>query len=53
LVQGRLPVVCTAAHKSASVALARSEMTNKSARIRRKGEFPSAATSARMKNQNQ
>src|SRR5215510_11527300 len=38
---------------SARVTLATSETTNRSARTKRKGELPSAATSTRMKNQNQ
>ena len=48
-----LPVICRHAQIKPNVTLARSERMNRSARIMRNGELPSAATSARMKNQNQ
>src|SRR5712692_5305646 len=48
-----LPRVWAYAQIRPSVTLASSERTNRSARMRRNGELPSAATSARMKNQNQ
>src|SRR5437763_11797556 len=48
-----LPLVCTYAHIKPKVALKTSATINRSARTKRNGEFPSAATSTRMKNQNQ
>ncbi len=44
---------CRNAQTNAMVALPSSERMNKSARMMRNGELPSAATSTRMKNQNQ
>jgi len=52
-VQATLPVACTHAHSRPKVTLKTSETINKSARTKRNGELPSAATSTRMKNQNQ
>src|ERR1043165_3165559 len=48
-----LPFACRKAHTSPSVTLARSDRLNRSARMTRHGELPSAATSTRIKNQNQ
>src|SRR3970040_885683 len=47
------PLACTKAQIRPSVTLASSERMNRSARTMRNGEQPSAATSTRMKNQNQ
>src|SRR6516162_7017062 len=51
--QAMLPLAWTYAHTRLKVTLKTSETINKSARTKRNGEFPSAATSTRMKNQNQ
>src|SRR5687768_12582233 len=47
------PLACRKAQIRPRVTLERSERMNRAARMMRKGEPPSAATSARMKNQNQ
>src|SRR3989304_880666 len=47
------PFACRKAQIRPSVTLASSERMNRSARMMRNGELPSAATSPRMKNQNQ
>src|SRR5581483_8824350 len=47
------PRGCTNAQTRPSVTLARSDRMKRSARTTRNGEWPSAATSTRMKNQNQ
>src|SRR5512147_2303179 len=47
------PFACRKAQIRPSVTLARSERMNRSARMMRSGELPSATTSTRMKNQNQ
>src|SRR3990170_1363617 len=47
------PRDCRKAQIRPSVTLASSERMNRSARTMRNGELPSAATSTRMKNQNQ
>src|SRR6516162_4103037 len=51
--QATLPAACMHAHTRPKVTLKTSETMNKSARTKRNGELPSAATSTRMKNQNQ
>src|SRR3990170_3684337 len=48
-----LPFACRKAQARPSVTLASIERMNRSARTMRNGELPSAATSTRMKNQNQ